>query len=158
MGPELAQLLSGVGIIVGAFATIAVGMAARKLAQILNIKLSDQQVATIDGAAEAIADALKVIIAQGGLTLAQANDPKNSTVLNVAHAHATLDVDDALRARDMTAVDLIHLAHAKIGKDTHFLVSFAPHLIHHRYNPPTKTGFAATGEPPPAPPNIQRYP
>jgi NAD/NADP transhydrogenase beta subunit len=138
MAPELAQILSGVGVIIGAFVTVAVGMAARKLAQILNIKLSDQQVATIDDAAEAIADALKVIIAQGGLTLAQANDPKNSTVQNVAHNHVRLDVEDALRARDMTTTDLVHLAHAKIGKDTHFLISFAPQLIHHRYNPPTR--------------------
>lgn len=116
MNPVWQQVLAGLGAILGILFIAAVGYGVSAFEKWTGIQLTQQERDIIEQAAESIAGALKVLIAQGALKAEHLKDT-DPQVTAVVAAHLRPRVSLALQHQDENISDLVRQAIAKVGQD-----------------------------------------
>lgn len=137
MNPVYTQMLDAAATICGILFVAFIGYALTNFAKWTGIQLTANQRQIIMDAADAIAGALKVLIAQGKLN---ANDlhPANNQVAKTVTLHLTPDVQHALDQRKESVADLTLRALAMVGSDhtTLMLLAGPPIPLNHNNGGP----------------------
>jgi hypothetical protein len=118
------DILVACGSIAALIFTLTAAWIAKSFAKWTGIQLSQQQMDILHAATETIANALKVMIAKGSMSLANTHE-QDKTVLNVTLAHLTPAIREAMQAHGMDEQDVARKAVAQIGKDQAFMISQA---------------------------------
>lgn len=119
-------VLQACGAIIGVLILAVIGWAAANFQKWTGIQLSDQQRQIINDAATMIANAIKVLVAQGIVKVGDLQ-PDNPNVHSIVANHMTCDVSRALAARGEDVRTLTHKSLALVGADHGTLMLISAH-------------------------------
>lgn len=119
-----ATMLSALGAVAAMIFSAAVAYGVVAFQKWAGIQLTDQQRQIIQDAADAIAGALKLLIAKGEINAIDLHSSQ-AVVKSVVQQHLSVEVMNALDDRKMSVEDLTIRAVAMVGHDKDALVTMA---------------------------------